>query len=143
VEKETGKAEERPRIAQVLINRLTYPNFTPRLLQTDPTIIYGCTIAPLTLGKASAACQQFSNMNIRKIHLVDADNEYNTYMHEGLPPGPIANPGRGSLAAVMRPDGTPYLYYIGFGGVTYFSATEAEHEAKVVKYLRGGRPMRK
>jgi UPF0755 protein len=143
VEKETGRADERPRIAQVLINRLTLPNFAPKVLQTDPTIIYGCTIAPLFLGKASAACQQFNNNNIRKIHLVDADNEFNTYIHEGLPPGPIANPGRGSLAAVLKPDGSPFLYYVGYGGVTYFSATVAEHEEKVVKYMRGGKPMRK
>ena len=143
VEKETGRADERPRIAQVLINRLTLPNFKPRILQTDPTIIYGCTVAPLALGKASAACQKFKNNNIQRIHLNDRENEYNTYTNEGLPPGPIANPGRGSLAAVMKPDGSPFLYYIGAGGVTYFSATQAEHEGKVSRYLLGGRPMRK
>jgi UPF0755 protein len=143
VEKETGRADERPRIAQVLINRLTLPNFKPRILQTDPTIIYGCTVAPLALGKASPACQKFKNNNIQRIHINDRENEYNTYANEGLPPGPIANPGRASLAAVMNPDGSPFLYYIGAGGVTYFSATVAEHEAKVSKYLLGGRPMRK
>ena len=110
VEKETGRADERPRIAQVLINRLTLPNFKPRILQTDPTIIYGCTVAPLALGKASPACQKFKNNNIQRIHLNDRENEYNTYTNEGLPPGPIANPGRGSLAAVMKPDGSPFLY---------------------------------
>ena len=93
VEKETGRADERPRIAQVLINRLTLPNFKPRMLQTDPTIIYGCTVAPLALGKASPACQKFKNNNIQRIHLNDRENEYNTYTNEGLPPGPIANPG--------------------------------------------------
>ena len=143
VEKETGRADERARIAQVLINRLTLPTFKPRLLQTDPTIIYGCTVAPLALGKASPACQKFKNNNIQRIHLKDRENEYNTYTNEGLPPGPIANPGRGSLAAVMKPDGSPFLYYVGAGGTTYFSTTEAEHEGKVSKYLLGGRPMRK
>jgi UPF0755 protein len=143
VEKETGRADERPRIAQTLLNRLTLPSFKPRLLQTDPTIIYGCTVAPLALGKASAACQKFKNNNIQRIHLNDRDNEYNTYANEGLPPGPIANPGRASLAAVMKPDGSPYLYYVGAGGTTYFSATQAEHEGKVSKYLLGGRPMRR
>jgi UPF0755 protein len=143
VEKETGRAEERPRIAQLNINRLTVPNFNPRVLATDPTIIYGCTIAPLILGRTSTACQKFHGNNIQTIHLRDADNEYNTYVHEGLPPGPIANPGRASLAAVMKPDGSPYLYFVAqsAGGVQVFSTTLAEHEANVVKYQRGGRPM--
>ena len=92
VEKETGRADERPRIAQVLINRLTLPNFKPRILQTDPTIIYGCTVAPLALGKASPACQKFKNNNIQRIHLNDRENEYNTYTNEGLPPGPSPTP---------------------------------------------------
>jgi UPF0755 protein len=143
VEKETGRADERPRIAQVLLNRLTFPNFIPRILQADPTIIYGCTVAPLALGKASPACQKFKNNNIQRIHLNDRENPYNTYTNAGLPPGPIGNPGRGSLAAVMKPDGSNFLFYVGAGGVTYFSPTEAEHEAKVSKYLLGGRPMRK
>ena len=100
-------------------------------------------VTPLALGKASPACQKFKNNNIQRIHLNDRENEYNTYTNEGLPPGPIANPGRGSLAAVMKPDGSNFLYYVGAGGVTYFSPTQAEHEAKVSKYLLGGRPMRK
>jgi UPF0755 protein len=142
VEKETGRAEERPRIAQVNINRLTKPDFTPRWLATDPTIIYGCTVAPLALGKASAACQKFKNNNIQSIHLKDRDNEYNTYLHEGLPPGPIANPGRASLTAVLNPDGSPYLFFVAIGseGRHHFSATRAEHDAAVVKYQLGGRP---
>jgi UPF0755 protein len=145
VEKETGRAEERPRIAQLNINRLTKPDFTPRRLATDPTIIYGCTIAPLFLQRTSAACQKFQNNNIQKIHLVDAENEYNTYIHEGLPPGPIANPGRASIQAVLNPDGSPYLYFVATsaGGVHHFSTTLAEHEAAVVKYQRGGRALPK
>lgn len=144
VEKETGRKEERPRIAQVNINRLTKPDFTPRRLATDPTIIYGCTIAPLALGRASAACQKFANNNIQRIHLLDADNEYNTYIHEGLPPGPIANPGRASLMAVLKPDGSPYLFFVAqFDGTHHFSVTEAEHEAAVTKYQRGGKPRKK
>jgi UPF0755 protein len=142
VEKETGRADERPRIAQVNINRLTKPNFVPRILQMDSSIIYGCTVAPLSLGKASPACQRFKNNNIQSIHLKDRDNEYNTYQHEGLPPGPITNPGRASLSAVLNPDGSPYLYFVAIGseGRHHFSATEAEHEAAVTKYQRGGRP---
>ena len=82
VEKETGRPEERPRIAQVFINRLRMPAFTPKLLQTDPTIIYGCTVAI----QRSAACQKWDG-RIRRIQLDDRDNPYNTYTHEGLPRG--------------------------------------------------------
>jgi len=143
VEKETGQPAERPRIAQVFINRLLKPNYRPKLLQTDPTIIYGCTVAPVFLGKASPACAQWDG-RIRRIQLDDQANLYNTYTHEGLPPGPIANPGRAALAAVMRPDGSPYLYFVSKNDGTHqFSSTLAEHEAAVVKYQRGGKPLTK
>ena len=80
----------------------------------------------------------------QRIHLLDTENPYNTYTHTGLPPGPIGNPGRASLAAVMRPDGSPYLYYVASrDGVTHFSTTVAEHEAAVSRYQRGGKPMPK
>jgi UPF0755 protein len=144
VEKETGRPEERARIAQLYLNRLQKPNFRPRLLQADPTIIYGCAVAPLYVGgKASPACTNWKG-NIQTIHLRDTENPYNTYTHEGLPPGPIANPGRAALEAVMKPDGSPYLYFVAKGdGTSYFSTNIAEHEAAVVKYQRGGRPMKK
>ncbi len=143
VEKETGSPEERPRIAQVFLNRMLKPSFRPKLLQTDPTIVYGCTAAPLLGGKISAACKQWDG-RIHRIHLEDADNPYNTYTHEGLPPGPIANPGRAALAAVLNPDGTPYLYFVAKNDGTHkFSATVAEHEAAVTQYQRGGKPMAK
>jgi UPF0755 protein len=137
VEKETGRAEERPRIAQVFINRLRMPAFVPKLLQTDPTIIYGCTVAT----PRSAACQKWDG-RIRRIQLDDKDNPYNTYTHEGLPPGPISNPGRQALEAVMAPDHTAYLYFVAKNdGTHYFSKTVAEHNAAVVKYQRGGKPL--
>jgi UPF0755 protein len=137
VEKETGRAEERPRIAQVFINRLHSPAFSPKLLQTDPTIIYGCTVAT----PRSAACQKWDG-RIRRIQLDDRDNPYNTYTHEGLPPGPISNPGRQALEAVMAPDHTPYLYFVAKNdGTHYFSKTVAEHNAAVVKFQRGGKPL--
>jgi UPF0755 protein len=144
VEKETGRAEERPRIAQLYLNRLQKPDFRPHRLAADPTIIYGCTVAPLYAGgKASTACSQWKG-NIQYIHLYDKENPYNTYTHEGLPPGPIANPGRAALEAVMKPDGSPYLYFVAKGdGTSYFSTNIAEHEAAVVKYQRGGKPMNK
>ena len=106
VEKETGRPEERPRIAQVFINRLTMPTFTPKLLQTDPTIIYGCTVAT----PRSAACGKWDG-RIHRIHLDDRDNLYSTYTHEGLPPGPILEPGtRGARGrARARPHAVPLL----------------------------------
>jgi UPF0755 protein len=141
VEKETGQPQERPRIAQVFMNRLLKSSFRPKLLQTDPTIVYGCTVAPKFLGGASAACQKWDG-RIHRIHLDDPDNPYSTYTHEGLPPGPIANPGRAALAAVFRPDGTNSLYFVAKNDGTHqFSATIADHEAAVVKYQRGGKAL--
>jgi UPF0755 protein len=141
VEKETGQPQERPRIAQVFINRLIKSSFKPKLLQTDPTITYGCTVAPTFLGATSPACAKWDG-RIHRIHLDDAANPYNTYTHEGLPPGPIANPGRAALHAVLRPDGTNFLYFVSKNDGTHqFSATVGEHEAAVVKYQRGGKAM--
>jgi UPF0755 protein len=134
VEKETAQPEERPRIAGVFLNRLRLPTFVPHLLQTDPTIVYGCTVPT----KKSAACKKFEG-RIRKIQLEDKDNPFNTYTHEGLPPGPISNPGRAALEAVLQPDETPFLYFVSKNdGTHYFSKTRAEHEAAVDKYQRHG-----
>ncbi|MFV8750761.1 endolytic transglycosylase MltG [Nannocystaceae bacterium ST9] len=134
IEKETGQAAERPRIASVFLNRLRFASFKPKLLQTDPTIIYGCTV-PI---EKSSACKQFEG-RIRKIHLRDPENPYNTYTHEGLPPGPIANPGRDALAAVLAPETTRYLYFVARNDGTHqFSKSREEHEAAVEKYIRGG-----
>jgi len=137
VEKETGQPQERPRIAQVFLNRLRFPTFKPKLLQTDPTIIYGCTVAM----PRSPACLKWDG-RIRRIQLDDKLNLYSTYAHEGLPPGPISNPGRAALEAVMAPDKTPYLYFVSRNDGTHvFSRTVAEHEANVVKFQRGGKAM--
>jgi UPF0755 protein len=135
VEKETGAREERPHIASVFLNRLRLPTFRPKLLQTDPTILYGCT----ALETKSEACSKFTG-RIRRIHLEDRQNPYNTYTHEGLPPGPIANPGRASLEAVMQPDdNNEDLYFVARNDGTHqFSRTRAEHQAAVNKYQRGG-----
>ena len=84
----------------------------------------------------SEACQRWDG-RIRRIQLEDRGNPYNTYTHEGLPPGPIANPGRAALEAVMEPDRTPYLYFVSKNdGTHYFSRTVAEHEAAVTRYQR-------
>jgi UPF0755 protein len=133
VEKETADPAERPRIAGVFLNRLKLPTFKPHLLQTDPTIVYGCTVP----AHVSAACKKFEG-RIRRAQLDDKDNPYNTYAHEGLPPGPICNPGRAAIEAVLEPETTAYLYFVSKNdGTHYFSKTRAEHEAAVDKYQRG------
>ncbi|HEY8379508.1 MAG TPA: endolytic transglycosylase MltG [Nannocystis sp.] len=134
VEKETAAKHERPLIAGVFLNRLRFPSFQPKRLETDPTIIYGCT----ALVKKSAACEQFEG-RIRRIHLRDPDNPYNTYTHEGLPPGPITNPGKDALEAVLAPKKSRFLYFVSRNDKTHqFSKTLAEHEAAVEKYMRQG-----
>lgn len=123
VEKETGKAEERPKIAGVFLNRLN----RKMLLQTDPTIIYG-------LG------DRFDG-NLKRSHLDDSKNRYNTYQHPGLPPGPICNPGLEALKAVAQPEEHELLYFVAKGdGSHYFSTTLEEHNRAVAKYqLRKGK----
>lgn len=135
VEKEAAVAHERPRIAQVFLNRLLFPSFKPKKLETDPTIRYGCQI-PL---QKSPGCQNWSVTDrLRRAQLDDKDNPYNTYQHEGLPPGPIANPGRGAIAAVLAPDGSDYLFFVAKDDKTHvFSRTLAEHERNVDRYIRG------
>ncbi|MBZ5707959.1 endolytic transglycosylase MltG [Nannocystis pusilla] len=134
VEKETAAKHERPLIAGVFLNRLRFQSFQPKRLETDPTIIYGCTAAI----KKSAACQQFEG-RIRRIHLRDPDNPYNTYTHEGLPPGPITNAGKAAFEAVLAPKKSRFLYFVSRNDKTHqFSKTIAEHEAAVEKYMRQG-----
>jgi UPF0755 protein len=134
VEKETGARHERPIIAGVFLNRLRFSSFQPKKLETDPTIIYGCTVPTAK----SAACRQFEG-RIRRIHLQDAENPYNTYQHEGLPPGPISNPGRAALEAVFAPKESRFLFFVARNDGTHqFSKTRAEHEAAVELYMRRG-----
>jgi len=132
VEKETGVSSERPLIAGVFFNRMTFPSFPSRLLQTDPTIIYGCTVGE----PKSKACLEFAG-RIRRIHLLDTENPYSTYTHPGLPPGPICNPGKASLTAVFAPSDTKYLFFVAKtpGGEHQFSATMEEHQKAVDKYI--------
>ncbi len=133
VQKEAANTAEMPTIAQVFINRLTFSSFKPKRLETDPTIRYGCQV-PV---QKSAACQAWDITDrLHQIQLDDKDNAYNTYQHEGLPPGPIANPGADAIASVFEADGSDYLYFVAAGGVTYFSKTYAEHDKKVDKYIR-------
>ncbi len=122
IEKETGRAEERQEIAGVFVRRLR----RGMLLQTDPTIIYG-------LGESFDG-------NLRRKHLRDRDNRYNTYRHKGLPPTPIAMPGRDSIHAALHPAPGKTLYFVSRGdGSHQFSVTLEEHNRAVRRYqLRGG-----
>ncbi|GFK94032.1 Endolytic murein transglycosylase [Fundidesulfovibrio magnetotacticus] len=123
VEKETGQGSERARIAGVFTNRLN----RKMLLQTDPTIIYG-------LG------EKFDG-NLKRVHLDDPRNPYNTYQHPGLPPGPICNPGLEALKAAASPETTDFLYFVAKNdGSHQFSKTLDEHNAAVARYqLRKGK----
>ena len=118
VEKETGKASERPEIAGVYCNRLRIG----MKLDADPTVIY-----PVTKGKPLGRRILRSELN--------ADNGYNTYRRAGLPEGPIANPGKASLEAVLHPAPTKALYFVADGtGGHAFAETLAEQNANVAKW---------
>jgi len=129
VEKEAGVADERPIIAGVFLNRLSDPKFVPKRLQADPTVIYGCRAQP-SLG----SCAGFDpkKPRITRAMLSDGDNRYNTYRLEGLPPGPIANPGKAALTAVLAATQHDYLYFVAKGGGRHtFSATLDAHNSAV------------
>jgi UPF0755 protein len=120
VERETPKAEERPVVAGVFINRLH--RRVP--LQCDPTVVYALELAGNYKGSLDAASLPF-------------DSPYNTYRHTGLPPGPIANPGSASLKAALDPPETDYLYFVAnTEGGHFFSRTLAEHNDNVALYRR-------
>ncbi len=134
VEKETADPGERPKVASVFVNRLTLPSFPSRRLETDPTVRYGC-LMPLEKSKGCAGWDPADRLH--RAQLDDGGNRYNTYQHPGLPPGPIANPGRGALEAAMAPDATPYLYFVAKDEHTHvFSRTYEEHARWVEKYIK-------
>jgi UPF0755 protein len=119
VEKETGRASDQPQISAVFNNRL----LLGMRLQTDPTVIYG-------MGEAFDG-------NLRKNDLL-SDTPYNTYTRAGLPPTPIAMPGRQALWAATHPAATKALYFVARGdGTSAFSETLDEHNRAVNKYQRG------
>ena len=116
IEKETGRESERDQIGGVLANRLRIG----MRLQVDPTVIYG-------LGSTFDG-------NLKKIHLLE-DGPYNTYTRPGLPPTPIAMPGRASLRSALHPAKTDALYYVSKGdGSSHFSRSLNEHNRAVTKY---------
>lgn len=134
VEKEAAVADERPVIARVFINRMREPEFRPKRLQADPTVSYGCLTAP----DAAPSCAGFDGRHITGAMLADTENVYNTYRHEGLPPGPICNPGLDSVEAVLTAEAHDYLYFVARGGGRHtFSATLEEHNAAVARYREG------
>ena len=118
VEKETGKADERSRVAAVFVNRLRQ-----RIkLQSDPTIIYGLVGGKGTLGRPIKRSE------------ITQPSPYNTYVIEGLPPGPIANPGRASLEAAANPARTRDLFFVADGsGGHVFTETYDQHQKNVAK----------
>lgn len=127
VEKETGIAEERGTVASVFVNRLRQG----MRLQTDPTVIYGVTKGEGVLGRG-----------LRRSELQRA-TPWNTYVIDGLPPTPIANPGRASIEATLNPPTTPYIFFVADGsGGHAFAETLAEHNRNVAKWreIEASRP---
>jgi UPF0755 protein len=125
VEKETGLESERPMVAALFINRLK----RGMKLQTDPTIIYGLTRGEHPLEGGITASQKA------------AETPYNTYIIDGLPPTPIANPGEAALMAVAQPAQSAFLYMMAVtpgkpGDGHYFASTLEEHQANERKYRR-------
>jgi UPF0755 protein len=120
VEKETGAPEERPLVAGVYYNRLN----RGMAFGADPTVVY----AALLQNRYRGTIYQSD---------LDSDSPYNTYKVAGLPPGPIANPGRKSLEAALHPAETNYLFFVSDNnGHHRFAATAAEHDRNVAAYRR-------
>jgi UPF0755 protein len=118
VEKETGRPDERSRVASVFVNRLK----SKMRLQSDPTIIYGLTGGKGSLGRPILKSE------------IEQPTPYNTYLIDGLPPGPIANPGRASLEAAANPARTKDLYFVADGnGGHVFSETYDQHQKNVAR----------
>lgn len=120
IEKETGYEPDRPLIASVFNNRLV----KGMKLQSDPTVIYGI--------------DEFDG-DLRRRHL-KINHPFNTYVHQGLPAGPICNPGLASIQVALNPPASPYFYFVAKGnGQSFFSVSLDEHNAAVTRYQKAGR----
>jgi UPF0755 protein len=121
VEKETGVPEERPLVASVFVNRLR----KGMRLQSDPTVVYGLTGGTSPLGRP------LTRQDLK------TPGPYNTYLNAGLTPGPIANPGRAAIEAVLNPAKTKFLYFVADGsGGHAFATTLKEHNRNVAKWRK-------
>ena len=119
VEKETGKTEERPHVASVFVNRLE----KHMRLESDPTIVYGLALGKGTLGRSITRAD------------LNQSTPYNTYIIEGLPPGPICNPGKAALEAVANPARSKDLYFVADGtGGHAFAETLDQHQRNVARW---------
>jgi len=133
VEAEAAVDAERPLVAQVFYNRLFSASFPSRLLQSDPSVVYGCIV---DTGGLIPSCREFADRLTRR-QLDDFSNPYNTYRRAGLPPGPICNPGVASLNAALDPAQGELLYFVARNDGTHvFSKTLPEHNRAVARYQR-------
>lgn len=127
VEKETGVAAERKRVAGVFINRLV----KGMPLQSDPTVIYGITKGEVQNEGQGPIGRRLLTKDLQQ------DSPYNTYMNPGLPPSPIANPGRESIEAVLHPEKHDYIYFVADGtGGHVFARTLSEHNDNVARWRK-------
>ncbi len=127
VEKETGVPDERRKVAGVFINRLK----RGMPMQSDPTAIYALTKGEIKEDGMGPLGRRLLRKDL------EIDSPYNTYKYPGLPPGPIANPGRESIAAVLNPEAHNFIYFVADGtGGHVFAETLAEHEDNVVKWRK-------
>ena len=127
VEKETGVAAERARVAGVFINRLR----RGMPLQSDPTVIYGITKGEIQTEGQGPLGRRLLTKDLQE------NTPYNTYLNAGLPPAPIANPGRASIEAVLHPEIHDYIYFVADGtGGHVFARTLTEHNANVARWRK-------
>ncbi|MGD9965710.1 MAG: endolytic transglycosylase MltG [Hyphomonadaceae bacterium] len=131
VERETGIASERPLVAAVFVNRLR----RPMRLETDPTIIYGVCLRHPDRCRDGRLVDARGNRRVIRQSEIEMNTGYNTYRIDGLPPTPIANPGRAALEAAANPAQSNALFFVADGsGGHVFASTLAEHQANVARW---------